>query len=92
MELTVIKPGKPLDDPEKNVRYFICDVCECEFKADKRDCRARHVSLPDLTTTYYICSCPNCKAICFGHIKSEYTRRKLVQLKEQEEKANRQVV
>ena len=84
MDITIIKPGKPVDDPEKNIRYFICDVCECEFKTDKRDCRARHVDLPQLTSTYYTHACPNCKSICIGQIKSEYRRRKLTQLKEQE--------
>lgn len=90
--MEIIKQGRQID-PEERIRYFICDVCECEFKTDKVECRARHFDSPNTgTVVYYTHQCPNCKSMCFGMRKSEYTRRKLAQLKEQEEKANGQIV
>ncbi|MBO5969826.1 MAG: hypothetical protein J6S14_15140 [Clostridia bacterium] len=61
--MEIIKPGDP--EALKEIKYFVCNRCGCEWKADNSE---YELWSNQLEGTFYTMECPCCKTVVFKSI------------------------
>jgi len=60
--MEIIKHGDP--EKLKGTKYFVCDKCGCEFKADNTEYEERLAEL--ISAVDYVIACPECGTETLG--------------------------
>ena len=63
--------------PEEVKLYFICGHCQCEFTAEKRECKFKDDGRNDVE---FVAACPDCGKNVVGTDRGTYLSRKLENL------------
>jgi len=59
--MNILKHGDPeLISNKKQIKYFTCDYCHCEFTANETEYESEHTTLMGYDVSIYSTTCPEC--------------------------------